>query len=385
MTVGDGLSLEANKLLDEAAEDRILALAYKDPAAALVELESFLPQDQKEHAAADLLRGISLYYAGDYSGSLRSLTQAEPGIDPGDDALRRLRLLRWRAQNYFRLAAFQDALPVALEALDLAERSGQRASLAQLQNVVAAIRLRTGDHGDALTYFGRAEQGFAALSMAEDRAKVLNNIAAVHIESNHLDLAEPPLLEALEVGRRLDRPTTVLASLVNLIELRSKQGRIADALDAVEACFASEQADAERRAKLWCHDAAVVATQAAGDLEESIDHARKAVEEAQALGLQSELISNATRLSSMLSTQGDLALALKYSEKVTAATAELNRALMDSRIEQIEALNSARWLAAAAAGFFGPIPAVKVHCGGSAKPSTRSTAICAGTGAASQG
>ncbi|MGB0135289.1 tetratricopeptide repeat protein, partial [Dokdonella sp.] len=167
--------------------DQLQALAYSDPAAALVQADAASEARTLAPGEADLIVARALYYQNGFRASLSRLARAEPYFSE-DRLPERYAVLRTLvAQNYYRIGSLEQAMIAAREAERIAEAMDERPVLAQVYNIIAAVYVASAEPEPAREYFQRALRVFEALDSRPDIAKLRNNLGVLYIEIGEFD------------------------------------------------------------------------------------------------------------------------------------------------------------------------------------------------------
>ncbi len=286
---------------------------------------------------ARLLLATARYQRHQFEDSLQMLAAAEPLVEALDDPQPKAQLQSLVAQNFYRMGSMDQAMLAARAADRHLQEKEDRALRAQVHNIIAAIHLASGDRDSARTHFEQSLALFRAEGSQADIAKLHNNLGALLIEDDDLDAAEPHLSTSLELARALGRTTTIIPNLVNLSELHARRGEHDAARAAIDECFQTANASEESHL-VWCHEAASVQLQHAGNLVESVLQARQALAMAERFGLQQHVVDTARSLAQMLAELDLHEEAVAMNDKAFVTMNAIRDQLLKLRLQQSNAL-----------------------------------------------
>lgn len=312
-------------------------LAQTDPQAALAEVRQSTAAEN-DQAWHQLIAAKALHYQGDFAESLDLLRSLQDEMDASDDPWLFVATHRFVAQNHYRLGAMDLALRAGLTAESAATEHKVLIELGHVKNMLAAVHLQTGNTEKALALFESALETFRDQQSIGNVAKLENNLAVLYIEAGDPQAAEPHLQASLELARKLNRTSTLVSNLVNLVELRAQQGRFDEAALALEECFAVTSA-ASVGARVYCHEAATELYGRNGAVASAIDNTRNALALAQRLGLRQVTLDNTVALADLLAANGDHAEAYDYAKQAQQQTLDLKDETLQVRMDELAALH----------------------------------------------
>ncbi|MCB1627677.1 MAG: GGDEF domain-containing protein [Xanthomonadales bacterium] len=324
-----------------ATDDKLQALqgaVYQDPQTAPGAIDAALAEGWLKPLQGQLLLARALYQRNEFQASLQQLAIAEPMLADAGIPLAEAQLQTLVAQNFYRMGSMDQAMVAALAAERGLGQTDDRPLRAQIHNIMAAVQLASGDHGQARQHFERSLALFEAEGSQVDIAKLRNNLGALLIEDGDLDAAEPHLQASLALARVLGRTTTLIPNLVNLSELHARRGEHAQARAAVESCFQTSAEAADESQLVWCHQAASFQLQAAGELHDAILQARQALALAERFGLQQHIVELARALAAMLAQLNQHEEAAAMNDKAFVTMNAIRDQLLRLRLEQSAAL-----------------------------------------------
>ena len=184
-----------------------------------------------------LVEAIAYHYAGEFERSRITLDRLIPVLDRHHEAAMLVIAHRFLGQNHYRLGAMERALAATLTARDIAADAGMAEQLGHIGNLLGAIHIRTGQPDQALQELLTALEIFRTQDRTGDVAKLHNTLAVLYIELDQLEDAETHLTASIQISERLGRMTTLISNFVNLAELRTAQGRIPEAIAALDRCM----------------------------------------------------------------------------------------------------------------------------------------------------
>lgn len=313
-------------------------LAQTDPASALSELQQS-EAGSGEQLWRQLITAKALHYQDNFQDSLTILQTLENQLSATHDPWLFVATHRFIGQNHYRLGAMDLALRAGLTADSSATEHGVDAELGHVKNMLAAVHLQTGKIEQALALFEAALALFRAQQSIGNVAKLENNLAVLYIEVGDLKSAEPHLNASLELARKLNRTSTLISNLVNLVELRAQQGRYEEAALALEECFAVTSA-ASVGARVYCHEAATELYGRNGAVTSAIDNTRNALALAQRLGLRQVTLDNTAALAELLAENGDYSQAYEYANEARKLSLDLKDETLQLRMEELTALHA---------------------------------------------
>ncbi|MFK7957376.1 MAG: diguanylate cyclase [Lysobacterales bacterium] len=325
-----------NALAVPPALQDLFELSYTDPPSATGQIALLTNTSDADAGWVSYLSARALYYQNQFADSLSELI----AIDQPEGELA-ARVFRLSGQNYYWLGSLNQALILAHRSNEVAVAAGMNDEAAQTENLIAAIHMKNGERTLALEFFTRALRHFESQQALVDIAKVQNNIGVLHIEEGQLALAEPFVEKALALGRQLDRPTTVVAALVNLIEIRTLQQRFAEAAALQQQCEEIAGGLGRSGVLVWCQEAAVETLSASGRLPEAIAAARDVLTRAEKQGLSQTGVDMARKLSALLAESGNLEGALEFSDRAFTDMLAVNEDLLALRVDQVDVIIAA--------------------------------------------
>ena len=152
-----------------------------------------------------------------------------------------------------RRQSLPEAAPVALEALALAERSGDAAALAQAHNVLGVLAAGEGDRQGAEQHFETSRGHSAGLPDVGASVAVLNNLARLYAAEGRIDEALLAAQEALGLGTLHGDLHRVAVLHDHVADLLHQAGREPEALDHLKSAAGAfrEMDDARLRPEVW--------------------------------------------------------------------------------------------------------------------------------------
>ena len=130
------------------------------------------------------------------------------------------------AEAFYRLASLMyytgdtdEAFGVAVDAHDLAMRSGAILVAAWALNLMGIVHFQLGNHSEALSCCLRSLEQYRTTDHRDDEGNLLNTVAAIHQATGDTDRAMVTFEAALAANRALGRPDLDAITLANMAQL----------------------------------------------------------------------------------------------------------------------------------------------------------------------
>lgn len=330
----DDLAEDIHRRLIElyaAVGDRGAALRQYERCAATLEREAARLWDSEAIAANQRLQVQALYERGwalRLLGDMQAYEHDLPKVKRlteilGDASL--LAHLRWReAYTHRWFCRYAEARDAAEEGIHLSQAVADRSLEAMCWREVGRAARATGDCGDAQMALERALSLFAGLGDVVHELHALSNLStlywrlgeherAMHIAlralarcdeaelplerrlplgdvgvaaaaAGDVDLAWRCLLESLSIARQIADRTQEIFCLAHLGWLCVQQKRAPEALEHLHPALALAERIGSRAEQSWLHSGLAEAYRLLGNPDRAVEHARRALELAQATG-----------------------------------------------------------------------------------------------------
>lgn len=233
-----GFYIDAERLIDEAAEPYIMGQIKSGFAEAFVEsglaetgmdryleaLEYFrLAKDVRAQVGMKWGIGKTHYINGNYPKAIEVLTAARPEAEAIPAAMITALCDDYLGRTYFELNDYPTALRYFEAAIDGFTRSGNPMELARTRAFIGHVYEQEGDLAKAKAYYEQALTAFQKSSDRLNEAATLSALGGLELKKGDVDAAEQHLLESLRLTdemRRVSFSTDLTAAFSDRVSHR---------------------------------------------------------------------------------------------------------------------------------------------------------------------
>jgi PAS domain S-box-containing protein len=340
--------LQANLPADATPADRARALnllsrietylALTEPAAAHARAAFDLAaksDDRIGQAESDLnvaLNAINQGRLDDMVAAVQHSVTVLEGVDRPDlvsEAMLRTTVM------YRRFEQFDESVAVAVQAMEIAQRSNNPLALAYAHQGLAIAFDQSYSAAEAHEHAQQMRVQARAANSRLLEAYAVAGLAGTKIASGDFGGAEKSLREATEMYREVGAPFAISFGLFGLADILAKQKRYQEAILQLNEALAIYERFPNRIGQWFTLNARSADYQALGNVATASADAERAYTVAKDLGIAIYLSGSATRLASIAAAKGDYGRAYALSREASEMTERAARQKAGERMVQL--------------------------------------------------
>lgn len=272
---------------------------------------------------------------GEYDKALESaslgLGQIAKSEIQGDEIV----LLGYLSTIYRKIGFYDQALKHGLEALDIAEKTGNPNKIATAALQLAVIHETLGNLEETPIFLNRV---FELKDSIQDKytASALKTLSKVHSKNSNFDEALDAATESFDLYSKMGKKSGMAGSLFNTAEIHSDMGNIAAAIESYKASLENYDATSDRYGKSNCLIQLGSLLYEQGDEDKGISLTKWGISEAEDILANTLLIDGYRKLFSLLKRSKQNEEAALYAEKYILLKEDILSAEARSRISNLQ-------------------------------------------------
>lgn len=256
-------------------------------------------------AEAHLLIGLIGLVQGDLTLEKQSVQDALTALDDVErpdllaEAMLRAALHYWRNQQ-------QDAaVTMAMQTMDIAQRSGDPRALIFANRALGVLHQQVGRDQDAMEYFAQMRKAARAVGSRVQETYAMDGVATGFRAMGRLDEAEELYREVLDLRQKLGSPFNMAIAIYAYADMLHSMQRHSEAVQHLDQALAIYRQHPNPLATWWALNARAINLLALGQLSASKADAQAALLIGQQVGLQYMKAESTKRLGAIAAAEGD--------------------------------------------------------------------------------
>lgn len=261
--------------------------------------------DMALQAEAHLLIGLIGLVQGDLALEKQSVQDALTALDNVErpdllaEAMLRAALHYWRNQQ-------QDAaVTMAMQTMDIAQRSGNPRALVFANRALGVLHQQVGRDQEAMEYFAQMRSAARAVGSRVQETYAMDGVAAGLRALGRLDEAEELYREILDLRQKLGSPFNMAIAIYGYANMLRTMQRHSEAIQHLDQALAIYRQHPNPLGAWWAWNARSTNLLALGQLSAAKADAQAALLIAQQVGLQYMKAESTKRLGAIAAAEGD--------------------------------------------------------------------------------
>jgi len=261
--------------------------------------------DKAFQAEAHLLIGLIGLVQGDLALERQSVQDALTALDDVErpdllaEAMLRAALHYWRSQQ-------QDAaVTMAMQTMDIAQRSGSPRALVFAYRALGVLHQQVGRDQDAMEYFAQMRSAARTVGSRVQETYAMDGVAAGLRALGRLDEAEELYREVLDLRQKLGSPFNMAIAIYGYADMLRTMQRYSEAIQHLDQALAIYRQHPNPLGAWWAWNARSSNLLALGQLSAAKADAQAALLIAQQVGLQYMKAESTKRLGVIAAAEGD--------------------------------------------------------------------------------